>query len=699
MIKKLLLISLLFLHFYRVSADFVDLNTARKFAMNFYNEKSLQLERNVKSFASLKFISAKIAEAQVVYYIFNSSSGFIIISADDNVFPVLAYSFEKPYSNENVSPEFQAWMKSYEVQILHVKNNNLPADDQIRNEWSKYLSDNFNAISEKNSAKSVQPLLMSTWDQGRFYNYLCPDDPGGQGGHVYSGCVATAMAQVMYYFRYPQKGSGSYGYYSPYGYLSADFENTNYNWYGMQNDISGKFNFDMAQLQLHCGIAVDMNYSPDGSGAYMWDAANAMKSYFGYSSSTQLVYKDNYTETAWNTLIKQNIDNKYPIQYAGFGEGAGHAFVLDGYQGNDFFHFNWGWSGHYNGYFYLNNLNPGYTFTDGQQAIINCYPASGFPQSCLTNITIINSTYGTIEDGSSPKYNYGDNRDCQWLIAPAEIIDNIKIHFERFNTEPTNDYVVIYDGETTAAPVLGTFSGNSVPADLESTGKKVLVRFVSNSSIADDGWLLTFNGKLTTFCQGITELTDQSGVILDGSDVHNYNNYSNCKWRIKRPVVSEISIDFPVFSLSNDLDFVKVYDETGNVLVATYTASSPPQQLSVITDKVLVFFRSDELNTDQGWQLNYTSVPLSVDEIIGGNVQLYPNPVTDNLQIEINFPDVDYVRVSLLNALGQLAYLHDFILENGNLKEIINVQGFPKGLYLLQLQTGTSQITKKVIVR
>jgi hypothetical protein len=236
----------------------------------------------------------------------------------------------------------------------------------------------------KNTRSVVDPLIPCTWDQGAHYNMLCPEDTDGPGGRVYAGCVATAMSMVMYHFRYPDKGQGQSGYHSDYGYLHVDFSQSDYNWNEMPTRLLGK-NFPVAKLMYDCGVAVDMMYSPNGSGAYMDDAAYAMHAYFKYSPSLSLVYRDDYSFSAWTNLLKNQLDQGYPLMYAGFGSnGPGHAFVCDGYDSGNMFHFNWGWSGAYNGFYLMDYLTPGgYSFSNWQQAVINCFPSdNSYPYGC-----------------------------------------------------------------------------------------------------------------------------------------------------------------------------------------------------------------------------------------------------------------------------------------------------------------------------
>ena len=134
---------------------------------------------------------------------------------------------------------------------------------------------------------------------GQSIQFLCPEDAGGPGGHVWSGCVATAMSQVMYYYRWPETGEGEHCYYpSGYPQQCADFANTTYGWTEMLNSATFK-DTAMAMIQWHAGIAVDMMYGAGGSGAYSDDAAAALRNNFKYNSNTTLVYKSDYSESQW----------------------------------------------------------------------------------------------------------------------------------------------------------------------------------------------------------------------------------------------------------------------------------------------------------------------------------------------------------------------------------------------------------------
>ncbi len=399
-IKSIILLSLIFCT--NLFAGEVPITKAKQLAKNIYFESFNQtLKINYNDIVFTNEFTIKQGDMPI-YYIFNvkDNKGFVIISAEDHTYPILAYSSKGNYTNNpaDEAPAFSDWMKSYKKQIVYVKKNHLQGTPEINTVWEKYSSNTF--IPDK-GVKDVEPLCATNWDQGCYYNELCPSD-NGPCGHVWAGCVATSMAQVMKYHNFPEQGTGSHGYNCPgYGWLEVNFGETTYYWDDMPNQLYSNNNA-VATLMYHCGVSVDMQYGTNGSGAYMQDARNALVQYFNYSPSAQYKHKNAFTNSEWEQMLRDDLDASRPIPYRGQGAGGGHAFVCDGYQGTSYFHFNWGWSGSYNGYYYLNNLNPGgENFTDLQGAILGVEPLWSQPIADFS----ANKTYITIGDS----INFSDN--------------------------------------------------------------------------------------------------------------------------------------------------------------------------------------------------------------------------------------------------------------------------------------------------
>jgi hypothetical protein len=677
----------------QTTAKFVSSADARKVAGAIIQEKA----PSSQDFAVSDDILTVSTNGEPVYYVINlSGKGFVIVSADDIVMPVLGYSFEGGYNANGQPVNFESWMNGCAEQIVSARQNNLQPSEKINQLWDEYLHGA--GKSKLRSTTGVEPMLTCNWNQGSPYNFLCPADPAGQGGHVYAGCVATAMSQIAYYWRWPLQGTGSHGYNCDnYGYLFADFGNTHYYWNEMTNSING-LNFEMAQLQSHFGIAVDMMYGPDGSGAYSEDAVYALKTYFGYSDDLTLVSKDYYSEEQWSSLMMEQLDAGQPMYYHGFGS-AGHAFNLDGYADDLYFHFNWGWGGSSNGYFLLSNLNPGgYTFNYGQGAIINFVPNNDYPYYCSETDTLtLNS--GTLEDGSGPLNSYMENSGCGWLIAPSDSVSNLKLTFHRFSLEENHDYLTIYDGSDTTAPVLATLTGQSLPSAVTATGSTMYVRFTSDNSGSDNGWFASYSTQFVNFCPGVTTFTEPSGTFTDGSGNFDYHNNSVCKFKILPVDAQSISLTFNEFNTFDDNDFLLVIDiNTGSILYRISGADSPGT-LYLNTGKIMLIFKTDQQNTAPGWNITYQSDSYTgIDEQPGTFVSIYPNPACDMLNVSFSCTSDKKLLLTLTDASGREVRSEQLSCSSSLATEQINVAGLSNGIYLLRLVNSKSVITRKVVI-
>lgn len=381
--KVFLLTGLLTMFSIATFAKHVDENIAKQVGQSFllHSTKTLKTSVNLDlvytSSSSSSFATAN-TQPTTFFYVFNDgANGFVIVAGDDNVTPILGYSDEGIFDPNNIPQSVQKWLEEYKNQIRYVVDNNVSATKEIQKEWKNYVSGTTQSVAKA----SVNPLMTTKWNQSPYYNALCPS------GTV-TGCVATAMAQVMKYWNYPATGTGFHSYNHPtYGTLSANFGSTTYQWGSMPNTVNSSNNA-VATLMYHCGVSVNMNYGPastGGSSATYQATESALKNYFGYKNTLQLIVRSSYNQTQWINLLKTELDASRPILYAGIGSGGGHAFVCDGYDNNDFFHFNWGWGGNPDGYFQVNALNPGSLGTGGgsggfntnQQAIIGIEPING----------------------------------------------------------------------------------------------------------------------------------------------------------------------------------------------------------------------------------------------------------------------------------------------------------------------------------
>lgn len=363
-----------------VSAVFaapVDVNRAitcgQKYVQNTLGQKS----------AELSLVYTGVSEAgNNALYIFNFDGGYIVVAADDRAHPILGYGEGEPFDVNNVPEGLQYYLGYYARQIQYAIDNDLPFDAEIADQW--YLVGKEGVMSKTRGEKAVAPLLATTWDQGWPYNYYAPACTSyWTNNHCYAGCVACSMSQVMKYWNWPETGVGEHSYStSTYGgTLSANFGETTYDWSIMPNSLGSQANAAaqaVALLMYHCGVSVDMDFQPGGSGAHTEDVPDAVKSYFRYAACTNLKYREEYSRTDWEDMLMAQFDRGIPVVYSGTeSDGSGgHAFNCDGYNDQRMFHFNWGWSGQYNNtYYQIDALNTGNgSFNSYQRVVFDMIP-------------------------------------------------------------------------------------------------------------------------------------------------------------------------------------------------------------------------------------------------------------------------------------------------------------------------------------
>ena len=314
-------------------------------------------------------------------YVFNYDHGYVVVSADDRAHPILGYSEGNAFDVNDIPEGLQYYLGYYARQIQYAIDNDLPVEAEIAAQWD--LLGKEGIISRTRMDKAVTPLLSTTWDQGFPYNYYAPAcNNFWTGNHCYAGCVACSMSQVMKYWNWPETGVGEHSYSSSTygGTLSVNFGEATYDWANMPNSLGSSATpaaQAVALLMYHCGVAVDMDYDPSGSGAHTEDVADAVKTYFRYASCTDVKYRDYFEREEWEDMLIEQLDKGIPMVYAGtLSNGSGgHAFCCDGYNNNRYFHFNWGWSGTENNYYQVEALNTSNgTFNYYQRVVANMIP-------------------------------------------------------------------------------------------------------------------------------------------------------------------------------------------------------------------------------------------------------------------------------------------------------------------------------------
>lgn len=346
------------------------------------------------------------------YYIFTIESGnggFVIVSGDDRTEPILGFSDEGGLNPENLPENMKAFLDEYACAIRHL--------DSIKKQSPVVQF----PVNKYQSFDPIEPLLTTNWDQISPYNHFCPIIDNQ---HCLTGCLATAMAQIMNYYKWPAVTSRTIPAYTTPGlelYVDS-VPVTTIDWDNIQDNYSkftkSRSDTAVANLMMLCGRSVSMEYALDGSGAYNYVAMNAFPKYFSYNERTlSLIARRLYKYSDWQRIIYAELSEKRPVLYGGSGTHGGHAFICDGYKGEeDFFHINWGWSGHGNGYFRLNLANP-YSkdaegFGDGQAAFIGIIPDYDHENKqtmwneyfAVKDISVLENNYTYIRTGNSDHF-------------------------------------------------------------------------------------------------------------------------------------------------------------------------------------------------------------------------------------------------------------------------------------------------------
>lgn len=505
-------ISLAFLFFVGIGvqtfAQTVSEATAKQVATNYFNQVTNTGKVHLKAVDMNNSTNPAFRSAQPAFYVFvpQDKPGFVIVSATESTFPILAISDKSAFSTDDLPPAVESILNGYRAQIEEIRANNLVADPEIKQAWSMLTSDQSASMTQ-----TVLPeyYLKTQWDQGSLYNKFCP--LGNNGTRALTGCVATALAQVLKFWNYPVTGKGGYVAYEDNdsgngvsGIFGAPIGDYAYNWKDMPNKLDDSTteiqNNSVANLIYHCGVAVKMNYGVNGSSAYTNDYAYALDKYFGFLPGVKLDKKDNYSEKDWAIKLRTWLDAEGPILY----DGGAHAWVCDGYFGEYLFHMNWGWGGQADGYFLLNSLNPSNkNYTNGQQAVHNLRV-----QGCLpfykSNTALV--LPASVEVGNYIQY---------W----GTVYPSATVNFSAFNSITLTPGATITQGSTFRAWIEGcngSFTDDSAADRSDIPADETTITETSNLNIFPN----PFNGTTTiAFSLPLDQFADLKIFNMDGKVV------------------------------------------------------------------------------------------------------------------------------------------------------------------------------------
>lgn len=514
---------------------------AEQTAKNFFAKRQPTLSSSTASLR-MDFVYKATEREEALFFVFNrgEKDGFLLVAADDRFPEVIGYAFKGHFDAARMPDNLRGWLKGYEREMLAVMDGKAEPIDPIREaKPTRDLPSSIAPILETGEHAS-DPIL---WDQGYPFNTLHPLLPSGQ--QAYTGCVATAMGQIMRHYKWPEKASGGYDYYDDmtgtHTHYSGTFGET-YNWSKMPGNISVGISPEevkaLSTFMRDVSFSVNMQFADFGSGTFSIFVERALRETFHYKKSLRYIHRSLLPGKGWKDMIRKELAENRPVYYAGADGSMGHAFVCDGYEPDGTFHFNWGWGGMSNGNFYLNLLNPGSLGTgagDGgystdQEVVIGIEPAS-------------NEAPGIVPDPTITLYGLQHNMSDEALDLSVKIKNystyagDVKLAYRLTlpnGTETTNPAVTV---PIVWEDIIGESTGNiTIPCSQFAEGKNTISILYRTDGMAD--WkelkhiLMGLVNKIeVTMPAGDVaySVADARIVLKDGSLSHNLKAYSDCK--------------------------------------------------------------------------------------------------------------------------------------------------------------------------
>lgn len=670
-------------------------NEAREVATRFLSSQTGKALQK----AAIQCTYIEEGETAPLFYIFNGCNSYVMVSGESSVPSILAFSTSHSFQKENIAPAMKMWMDSYRLQIEMAQKSASPQLNSRRTDTSSII-------------ESVEPLLASHWGQGVAYNYLCPRDENGQNGRCVTGCVATAMAQLMYYFRWPESGIGQYNYtHETYGPISADFANSQYD-YNKMCDQPSQINAAISLLTNHCGVAVDMVYGPRSSGMYNHKAAYAMRTHFKYLPETKYIFRDSNGMAHdslcpqpypldWDSVIISYLKKEIPLYYAGWSIPwtDGHAFICDGYQkdnsGNCYFHFNFGWEGQSDGYFYTDNLHPGsYNFNVAQELIINAFPDTNsyiYPkvQPLTGNRTFTHRT-GSFEDGSGPGKKCKPNMDYTWQISPdLDTLVQMKIETVCKLADGDTLFVTSPDKSFSSRYFTNIDTIFSITESVFSYD----FRLVTSGQENNDGIHVSYEAIYPEFCTKLIPHTKTSGTISDGSGNCNYNNNASCESTIKVRNAGGFRIHFTEMETEKNSDFIRFYDmnDSSKLILSLSGQLENDSDFFLPSNFVFIQFETDDSNTYSGWSFDYTTSATGISENGNSSLHIYPNPAQDLICIEQEEPAL--CNITIFDNMGKTIKK----TTSSDNMIVLSIANLSAGVYFIRIEQSDNIFMRKFI--
>lgn len=677
----------------------------------FVNEKQLN-QSNAQAQVKLQEVVNDEEGMTCLYHFSIGDKGFVVVSASQKVLPVLAYSFDEDFE---MIPPVEGLFHLYKQVVRFTEEGKAPVSEKSVKAWKHYLSEDFAPQSPKTPTRG--PLLTTRWNQNLFYNTYCPWDVNAGSYYDYrvpNGCVALACAQIMNYHRYPEHGTGA-STYLPSGYprQTVYFSHHTYHWDAMCNQPMSYAN-EISKLAYHVGVAIQMQYTPDGSGAYYDEAKQQLESKFGYDQNITVYYRNAYnTEEQvqeYVDMLKGEIDARRPVFYSGHPQyqNSGHAYVLDGYDEEERFHLNYGWGGSSNGFYAIDNFVAGINNYDYDgRCIVRIYPSGVNPDTYCQGHQRNTASFGYVADGSPTTKPYQANPDCSWMVAVPDA-SSYTFTFDRLDLNPNVDFVTIYNGPTIESGVKATFTGSEVPSDsYQVEADSVLITFTSNGTVSANtdyyGFLISYTSEVAEqYCSANKMITDWHAELSDESPENtNYRAQTVCSWLLNLQYIKGFYFNFPKFDLGYG-DFVDVYNASTNppTFYKRFDIYEPPTGIEQVNfKKMKVTFVADNWDQKDGFKMEYFAIDGVDDFEELGEMSIYPNPASDNLFVDFSMEDNASVAFRLVDAAGKLVSMDKIAAVAGDNHYSMNVSALSPGFYMLEISTDKGKTLRKVMVQ
>ena len=690
----LLLISLLCINgMHILQAGPVDTGSAKSVACRFMQTRSGCAHLQPEDFR-LAFTSAQLTGNRANgFYAFNAGDhGFVIVAADDRATPVLAYSTTDTFQLPETTAPVREILGNYHTQILNRAEQLTQATEETAAQWEWLRSDGFTVCTQQ--ANAVSPLITTQWDQSPYYNQYCPYDSAWQTNAI-TGCVATAMAQVIRYWQWPKHGYGTCAYtHYKYGYLHTDYSQTEYNYANMPEKLdkySSPVQMDaVARLMADCGIGVGMGYSPTGSGSQVleevggqYSAEFVMRNYFGYVNG-EGVYKYKIP-TLWLKRIRTDLENGIPLLFRASKSGeGGHCFVCDGYDDQGLYHFNWGWSGRHDGYYLMDSA---YGFNIYQAAIFGLIPPTRLNRHHIVLFSDITT-----------------DSDTLFCDEPFEV----RVTVQNNGNKPFfGDFrMVMQNGLTSeTVAVLDTFSFLQQPLD-------------SGAAIQNP---MRFHGKLKNLMTNnyhfrLQYLDTNAEEWLNVTEIGNFSNKKSIRFEggssstaidtVTAITATSADIQAEIVTACSETLTLKAiqYKKNGTSSFTTQkdtsTGTDIRVQLKNLTPGTTYDVKSYIMVRSNGVSKTYTSETTSFTTLQGDAVpqqeelpfRIHPNPAQDHLVVET---DGKPARLEIRNLLGQKVSAQQLTDE----KTSVRTGHLPRGVYFILIENDTRKIVEKIILK